>query len=112
LFKIFGIRLPSRVEQGSFDERVRPLVEADPDLAHALLPLLDARAVLYTTYRELDRRVKQAASRDEDCMRFMAIPGVGPIAALTFRANSKRIEAIEQVEEAGNTCLFLCSITQ
>ena len=86
LFKIFGIRLPSRVEQGSFDERVRPLVEADPDLSHALLPLLDARAVLYTTYRELDRRVKQAASRDEACLRFMAIPGVGPIAALTFRA--------------------------
>lgn len=86
LFRVFGLRLPSRVDQGSFDERVRPLVEADPDLSHALLPLLDARAVLYQTYRELDRRVKQAASHDEICMRFMAIPGVGPIAALTFRA--------------------------
>ena len=85
-FKIFGIRLPSRVEQGSFDARVRPLVEADPDLSHSLLPLLDAEAVLYTTYRELDRRVKQAASRDEACLRLVAIPGVGPIAALTFRA--------------------------
>ena len=86
LFRIFGLRLPSRVDQGSFDERVRPLIEADPDLSHALLPLLDARAVLYKTYRELDRRVKQAASHDETCLRFMAIPGVGPIAALTFRA--------------------------
>ncbi|TCS67678.1 transposase [Primorskyibacter sedentarius] len=86
LFRVFGLRLPSRVDQGSFDERVRPLVEADPDLSHALLPLLDARVVLYKTYRELDRRVKQAASRDEICLRFMAIPGVGPIAALTFRA--------------------------
>ncbi|MFG5379908.1 transposase [Yoonia sp. R2-816] len=82
----FGLRLPSRVDQGSFDERVRPLIEADPDLSHALLPLLDARAVLYRTYRELDRRVKQTASHDETCLRFMAIPGVGPIAALTFRA--------------------------
>lgn len=86
LFRIFGLRLPSRVDQGSFDERVRPLIEADPALAHALLPLLDARAVLYRTYRELDRRVKQAASRDSVCLRLMAIPGVGPIAALTFRA--------------------------
>ncbi|KKM83700.1 hypothetical protein LCGC14_1306640 [marine sediment metagenome] len=86
LFRIFGLRLPSRVDQGSFDDRVRPLIEADPDLSHALLPLLDARAVLYRTYRELDRRVKQAASHDETCLRFMAIPGVGPIAALTFRA--------------------------
>ena len=86
LFRVFGLRLPSRVDQGSFDERVRPMVEADPDLSHALLPLLDARLVLYKTYRELDRRVKQAASHDEICLRFMAIPGVGPIAALTFRA--------------------------
>lgn len=86
LFRIFGLRLPSRIDQSSFDDPVRPLIEADADLSHALLPLLDARAVVYQAYRELDRRVKQAASRDETCLRFMAIPGVGPIAALTFRA--------------------------
>ncbi len=55
-------------------------------LSRALLPLLDARAMLYKTYRELDRRVKQAASHDAICLRFIAIPGVGPIVALTFRA--------------------------
>lgn len=86
LFRVFGLRLPSRVDQGSFDGLVRPLIEADPDLSRALLPLLDARAMLYRTYRELARRVKQAASHDETCLRFVAIPGVGPIAALTFRA--------------------------
>ncbi|MCG7518957.1 IS110 family transposase [Ruegeria sp. Ofav3-42] len=86
LFRIFGLRLPSRIDQASFDERVRSIIEADPNLSHALLPLLDARAALFATYRELDRRLKQAASRDETCLRFMAIPGVGPIAALTFKA--------------------------
>ena len=86
LFRIFGHRLPARVEQGPFDARVRPLIEADPVLSHALLPLLDARVALYDAYLELDRRVKQAARRDPVCLRFMAIPGVGPIAALTFRA--------------------------
>ena len=80
------MRLPSRIDQASFDEKVRPIIEADPDLSHALLPLLDARSVLFSTYRELDRRVKRAASNDETCLRFMAIPGVGPIAALTFKA--------------------------
>lgn len=34
--------------------------------------------MLYRTYRELDHRVKQAASHDETCQRFMVIPGVGP----------------------------------
>ena len=39
------MRLPSRVDQGSFDECVRPLIEADQDLSHALLPLLDRHDV-------------------------------------------------------------------
>lgn len=50
LFRVIGLRLPSSVDQASFDERVRPLIEADPDLFRALLPLLDARAMVYRTY--------------------------------------------------------------
>ncbi|MEM9522681.1 MAG: hypothetical protein AAF982_01600 [Pseudomonadota bacterium] len=73
LFRIFGLRLPSRIDRASFDEKVRPIIEADPDLSHALLALLDARAVLFSTCRELDRRVKRVACNDEICLRFMAI---------------------------------------
>ncbi|WP_324751443.1 hypothetical protein [Roseovarius sp. Pro17] len=45
--KIFGIRLPMTVKHGSFDGIVRPLIEMDEVLAHALVSLLDARVVLY-----------------------------------------------------------------
>lgn len=62
-FRIFGLRLPPRVDQGSFYEQVRPLVEADPDLSRALLPMLDARVMLYKTYPELDLRCRKKASR-------------------------------------------------
>ncbi len=62
------------------------MIEMDDVLAHAMLPLLDARLVLYQHFLELDRRVKRAASQDEVCMRMMTVPGVGPIAALTFKA--------------------------
>jgi transposase len=86
LLKIFGVRLPKTVKHGSFDGVVRPLIEMDDVLAHAMIPLLDARVVLYQHFLELDRRVKRAASHDEVCMRFMTVPGVGPIAALTFKA--------------------------
>lgn len=86
LLKIFGIRLPSSVSHGRFDEIARGLVEMDEVLAHAMLPLLDARRALYDQFLELDRRVKRAASRDEVCLRMMTVPGVGPIAALTFKA--------------------------
>jgi transposase len=86
LLKLFGIRLPKTVKHGSFDGVVRPMIEIDEVLAHAMLPLLDARLVLYQHFLELDRRVKRAASQDEVCMRMMTVPGVGPIAALTFKA--------------------------
>lgn len=86
LLKIFGIRLPKTVKHGSFDGVVRPMIEMDEVLAHALVPLLDARLVLYQHFLELDRRVKRAATQDEVCMRMMTVPGVGPIAALTFTA--------------------------
>lgn len=86
LLKIFGIRLPSSVKHGSFDGIVRPMIEIDDILAHAMLPLLDARLILYQHFLELDRRVKRAASHDEVCMRMMTVPGVGPITALTFKA--------------------------
>ncbi|MGA9253187.1 MAG: transposase [Roseobacter sp.] len=83
LLKIFGIRLAMTVKHGSFDGVVRPMIEMDDVLVHALVPLLDARMVLYEHLLELDRRVKRAASEDGVCMRMMAVPGVGPIAFST-----------------------------
>ena len=74
LLKIFGVRLPKTVKHGSFDSVVRPMIEIDDVLAHALVPLLDARVVLYQHYLELDRRVKRAASQDDDCMKLMTQP--------------------------------------
>ena len=67
----------------------------DEVLANALVPLLDARLVLYQHFLELDRRVKRAATQDDVCMRMMTVPGVGPIASLTFKAavdNPKRFK--------------------
>jgi len=86
LLKIFGIRLPKCVKHGSFNGIVRLIIEMDDVLAHALVPLLDARLVVYQHFLELDRRVKRAASNDEVCMRMMTVPGVGPTAALMFKA--------------------------
>jgi len=86
LFKVFGIRLPPKLGHGSFDDRVRETIENDPALSHALLPLLDARLLLYRTYRELDNRTRKLALQDPVCQRLMGAPGVGYVTALTFKA--------------------------
>lgn len=79
LLKVFGIRLPRTVKHGTFDDVVRPMIEMDDVLAHAMVPLLDARLVLFQHYLELDRRVKRAASRDEVCMRMMTVQVLAPL---------------------------------
>jgi hypothetical protein len=63
------------------------MIEIDDLLAHALVPLLDARVVLYQHYLELDRRVKRAASQDDVCMRLMTLP---PLAHACATGNGRR----------------------
>jgi len=46
LLKVFGIRLPKIVQHGILNDIVRPLIEMDEGLTHALVPLLDARLIL------------------------------------------------------------------
>ena len=86
LFKVFGIKLPPKLGHGSFDRAVRETIETDPALRHALLPLLEARLVLYHTHRELDNRTRKLALQDPVCKRLMTAPGVGYVTALTFQA--------------------------
>jgi transposase len=86
LFKIFGIKLPPKLGHGSFDKVVRAIIETDETLSHALLPLLDARLVLYKTFRVLDNRTRHLAQNDPICQRLMTAPGVGFVTALTYKA--------------------------
>ena len=86
LFKIFGIKLPPKLGHGSFDKAVRAVIEADEKFSHALLPMLDARLVLYETFRVLENRTRHLARGDSICEFFMTAPGVGPITALTYKA--------------------------
>jgi transposase len=86
LFKVFGIKLPPKLGHGAFDAAVRDIITTDATLSHALLPLLDARRVLYHCFRELDNRSRNMAHADPVCQRLMSAPGVGFITALTYKA--------------------------
>ena len=65
---------------------MRGTIEADDALSHALLPLLEARLVLYRTFREMDNRTRKLARQDPVCQRLMSAPGVGFVTALTYKA--------------------------
>jgi len=58
-----------------------------PDLAARVEPLLIVRRVLREQIAVLCRRLLAIARNDEACGQLMMIPGVGPVVALTYRAN-------------------------
>lgn len=82
--KSFGVKL-TKVGRGGFDRAVREACADDPLTAQLMDCMLTARAALWTQYLKLHALTVRAVADDEVCRRFMAIPGVGPIAALTFR---------------------------
>jgi transposase len=86
LLRIFGTKLPSRLDHGSFEEMVRAPIEADPALRRALLPMLELRGMLYQAFVKLDTQVTAMSREDTVCQRLMTVPGVGPVTALTFKA--------------------------
>lgn len=86
LLKVYGVKLPAQIYHTRFDEMARLAIATDPSLAEALDPLLDARGHLYRAFLDIDRRVKALAHGDPVAQLLMSAPGVGYIAALTFKA--------------------------
>jgi len=86
LLKVYGIKLPPQIYHARFDELARQAMAADPSLAEALDPLLEARGHLYRAFLDIDRRVKALAQADPIAQLLMSAPGVGYITALTFKA--------------------------
>jgi transposase len=82
--KIFGLKV-GPVTKGTFERRVRELVDGDRHLEAAFAPMLRARAVLLEEFNHLHRMVLDAVRGDEICRRFLTVPGVGPITALAFK---------------------------
>lgn len=101
LLKAFGIRLPKAIKRYNFDQEVRAIIEADEGLSRALLPMLDAHAMLLTAFVELDRRVKMDARQDPVCARLMTVPGVGEITALSFKAAIEDPSRFKSSRDAG-----------
>lgn len=85
LLRVYGVRLPPRVGHGGFDDLVRPKVVELAEVAQYLLPLLDARCMLYRTFLQLDTAVRKLARQDRVCQRLMTVPGVGPVTSLTYK---------------------------
>lgn len=92
IMKTFGLVVPAG--KGSvFEKNVRDLLSNHHDLAHIVLPLLDAWKGLRARAADLGRQLVADARQSQACRILMSIPGVGAITATSFAT---------AIEEPGN----------
>ncbi len=82
----FGLKV-GKVGTVGYEARIRELVEGFPRLAAIVEPLLRVRRVMREQLATLHKMLLNAVREDPVCRRFMTVPGVGPIVALTYRAS-------------------------
>lgn len=81
--KSFGIRL-SKVGRGAFEQAVREATAGDALTAELMDAMLKACGALWKEYCLLHELVVKFVARSKLARRLMAIPGVGPVTALSF----------------------------
>ncbi len=83
--RTYGLRVGT-VSRNQFETRVRELLEGSDFILETMIgTMLEARAATMESYAKLHRIVLQVVKHDPLYRRFMAVPGVGPIAALMFK---------------------------
>src|SRR6516162_8293960 len=83
LLKNVGLVI-GRAKMNVFSVRAAELTQHRPELAAAVIPLLNIREVIERQIADLDRKVIRLARDDAQVRRFMTVPGVGPITALCY----------------------------
>lgn len=83
--RTYGL-LVGKVGRRGFEARVRELIEhADYVFATMINTMLEVHQAVHEGYDKLHRVLLQVVGHDPLCRRFLTVPGVGPVAALSFR---------------------------
>jgi transposase len=96
----FGLRV-GPVSPTAYEARIRHLTEDFPRLAAIVEPLLSVRRVMREQLAALHKMVLDAVRQDPACRRFMTVPGVGPLVALTYRASVDQPHRFVHSREVG-----------
>lgn len=85
LLKNLGLII-GKAQGNVFSRRVEELIAERRHLEQAVRPLLVVRERVSREIADLDRRLLALARDDAQSRRFMTVPGVGPMTALSFQA--------------------------
>lgn len=96
----FGLKV-GQVSTSGFAERIREPVEGRPRLRLCMDALLAAREAVMKQLSTLHGELLRVTKNDELCVRFMGIPGVGPVTALAFKTAVDRPDRFRRSSDVG-----------
>jgi transposase len=96
----FGLKV-GPVGSSAFASRIRELAADRPRLLLCMEALLAARAALLEQLAKLHATLLRTVKNDELCVRFMGIPGVGPVTALAFKTMVDRPDRFRRSSDVG-----------
>lgn len=83
--RTYGL-LVGAVSRGRYEERVRELIHRTDFVFTTMIEtMLDVRRAIFEGYSRLHRMLLQVVQHDPICRRLTTVPGVGPVAALSFK---------------------------
>jgi len=100
LLRPFGLKV-GQVSASGFAGRICELVEDRPRLKFCMEALLTARQTIMKQLSALHGELLRVTKNDELCVRFMGIPGVGPVTALAFKTAVDRPDRFRRSSDVG-----------
>ncbi|MEQ1864977.1 MAG: IS110 family transposase [Micropepsaceae bacterium] len=83
--RVYGLRV-GQVSRLNYESRIRELMEgAEPVFETMINTMLAVRSGVFDGFNALHEILLTVVEKDPLCRRFMTVPGVGPIAALSFK---------------------------
>lgn len=83
--RTYGLKV-GPIAASKFDARIRELIDGGDYMFRTMIEsMLDVRAVVFESFCKLHRMLLLIVKHDEVCRRFMTVPGVGPVTALSFK---------------------------
>ena len=84
-FRTYGL-LVGAVSRGRYEARIKELIEhTDYVFAATIETMLEVRRGVLDGFNRLHKILLQVVRHDAVCRRLMTVPGVGPVAALTYK---------------------------
>ena len=101
LLKLFGLRLGQVTTPGKRAERLTALFAQKPELRPVMTPLIESLEALEAQIARSTKQLAARAATDPVATRLMSVPGVGPIAALTYLSSIEDPARFARGRDAG-----------